>query len=253
MASLQGNKQKNTGAADFEQPEDSEQGTTVGTPAETVTEATSAETAVAATNTTNALTISRPKLEPAFAAQNGYFPLDVVESLSLAVPRVKGEQGSFFKGQEDLGSKLRFEPISFNKRWAVGTGTDDKESAEKFAVSYDGVVLAGAKHGGMKVTDYVESLKAEGYSKANVAEYMDMFCFLTWTEKGGDIPNDQREMVLLQCSPTSKGAWTAFMTTRGLLEARGIAKPLEIVEATAEKRVSGNNRYTNYSFAAPKA
>lgn len=248
MASLKDKNTNNTAPA-FESEDD---GQTVETSnvAETVT---SAETAVTVAAAATGVAVARPKLEPAFAGQNGYFPLDVVESLSLAVPRVKGEQGSFFKGQEDLGSKLRFEPISFNKRWAVGTGEDDKESAEKFAVSYDGVVLAGAKHGGMKVTDYVESLKAEGYSKANVAEYMDMFCFLTWTEKGGDIPNDQREMVLLQCSPTSKGAWTAFMTTRGLLEARGIAKPLEIVEATAEKRISGNNKYTNFSFSAPKA
>lgn len=248
MASLKDKNTNNTAPA-FESEED---GQTVETSnaAETVT---STETAVTVAAAATSVALARPKLEPAFAAQNGYFPLDVVESLSLAVPRIKGEQGSFFKGQEDLGSRIRFEPISFNKRWAVGTGTDDREANEKFAVSYDGVVLAGAKHGGMKVTDYVESLKAEGYSKANVAEYMDMFCFLTWTEKGGDIPNDQREMVLLQCSPTSKGAWTAFMTTRGLLEARGIAQPLEIVEATAEKRVSGNNRYTNYSFAAPKA
>ena len=246
MASL---KDKNAAPAPTFESEDE---TTNLTPEATTAPAeTTSAVVTQAANT--GVAVARPKLEPAFAGQNGYFPLDVVESLSLAVPRVKGEQGSFFKGQEDLGSKIRFEPISFNKRWAVGTGEDDKESAEKFAVSYDGVVLAGAKHGGMKVTDYVESLKAEGYSKANVAEYMDMFCFLTWTEKGGDIPNDQREMVLLQCSPTSKGAWTAFMTTRGLLEARGIAKPLEIVEATAEKRVSGNNRYTNYSFAAPKA
>lgn len=252
MASLQGNKQKNTGAADFEQPEDSEQGTTVGTPAETVTEATSAETAVAATNTTNALTISRSKLEPAFAAQNGYFPLDVVESLSMAVPRIKGEQGAFFKGTEELGGRIRIEPISFNKRWAVGTGTSDLEANEKFAVSYDGVNIAGAKHGGKTIAAYIEQLKAEGYDKAGVSEYMDMFCFITWTEKGGDVPADQREMVLLQCSPTSKGAWTAFMTTRGMLEAKGIAKPLEIVEVVAEKRVSGNNRYTNFSFTAPK-
>ena len=248
MASLKDKNTNNTAPA-FESEED---GQTVETSnvAETVT---STETAVTVTAAATGVAVARPKLEPAFAGQNGYFPLDVVESLSLAVPRVKGEQGSFFKGQEDLGSKIRFEPISFNKRWAVGTGTDDREANEKFAVSYDGVVLAGAKHGGMKITDYVESLKAEGYSKANVAEYMDMFCFLTWTEKGGDIPNDQREMVLLQCSPTSKGAWTAFMTTRGLLEARGIAKPLEIVEATAEKRISGNNKYTNFSFSAPKA
>lgn len=253
MASLKGNNQGNTGAADFEQPEDDQVETTADTPAETVTEAASAETAVAAVNAATALTASRPKLEPAFAAQNGYFPLDVVESLSLAVPRIKGEQGCFYKGTEDLGARIRFEPISFNRRWAVGTGTDDKEANEKFAVSYDGVTLAGAKHGGMKVTDYVNALQAEGYEKAGVSEYLDLFCFIVWTEKGGDIPNDQREMVLLQCSPTSRGAWTAFMTTRGLLEAKGIVKPLEIVEATAEKRISGNNKYTNFSFSAPKA
>lgn len=246
MASL---KDKNTGNTTpaFE----SEEETTNLTPEATTAPAeTTSAVVTQAANT--GVAVARPKLEPAFAAQNGYFPLDVVESLSMAVPRIKGEQGAFFKGTEELGGRIRIEPISFNKRWAVGTGTDDREANEKFAVSYDGVNIAGAKHGGKTIAAYIEQLKAEGYDKAGVSEYMDMFCFITWTEKGGDVPADQREMVLLQCSPTSKGAWTAFMTTRGMLEAKGIAKPLEIVEVVAEKRVSGNNRYTNFSFTAPK-
>lgn len=247
MASLKDKNTNNTAPA-FESEED---GQTVET--SNVTEiVTSTETAVTVAAAATGVAVARPKLEPAFAGQNGYFPLDVVDSLSLAVPRIKGEQGCFYKGTEDLGARIRFEPISFNKRWAVGTGTDDREANEKFAVSYDGVTIAGAKHGGKTIAAYIEQLKAEGYEKASVSEYMDLFCFIVWTEKGGDIPNEQREMVLLQCSPTSKGAWTAFMTARGLLEARGVAKPLEIVEATAEKRISGSNRYTNFSFSAPK-
>ena len=95
MASLKDKNTNNTAPA-FESEED---GQTVETSnvAETVT---STETAVTVAAAATGVAVARPKLEPAFAGQNGYFPLDVVESLSLAVPRVKGEQGSFFKGQE---------------------------------------------------------------------------------------------------------------------------------------------------------
>ena len=81
---------------------------------------------------------------------------------------------------------------------------------------------------------------------------MDMWGFVTWTEKTGPVPAEERQLVRVQASQTSMGAFVAFATTRGLLESRGLVKPIDVIEIHAEKRTSGTNKYTNMSFFAPK-
>lgn len=189
------------------------------------------------------------KFKVAFADKNNVFDTATVEGLALAAPAIKGEQGSLFKGEDDLGSQIRFELISFNHRWTVGTGETDSESKEKFRVSVDGKTLSGS---GDDMHAYLESLKAEGYSKAKISPYIDLWGFVVWSEKNGDVPVDARELCRVQCSQTSMGAFTAFATTRGLLESKGLAQPIDVIEIHAEKRVSGTNKFTNFSFHVPK-
>lgn len=190
------------------------------------------------------------KFTVAFADKNNVFDTATVEGLALAAPRIKGEQGSLFQGQFDHGSKMHFEMVSFNHRWAIGTGEDDAEAKEFFKVSYDGKTISGT---GQDMGAYIESLKAQGFTKAKSSPYLDVWGFITWSENKGDIQVDDRELVCLQCSQTSLGAFTAFSTTRGLLESRGLAKPVDVIEVRAEKRSSGNNKFTNFSFHVPKA
>ena len=224
---------------------------TMNTTTDTASASVQATTAIATAAASSALsTVTTPtKFKVAFADKCGIFDTATVEGLALAAPAAKGEQGSVFVGEVDLGSKVRFELISFNHRWTVGTGETDSESKEKFRVSLDGKTLSGT---GDSLADYVESLKAEGYSKAKVSPYLDLWGFVTWSEKNGDIPADSRELCRVQCSQTSMGAFTAFATTRGLLESKGIAQPIDVIEIHAEKRVSGTNKYTNFSFHVPK-
>ena len=224
---------------------------TMNTTTDTATASVQATTAIATAAASSALsTVTTPtKFKVAFADKCGIFDTATVEGLALAAPAAKGEQGSVFVGEVDLGSKVRFELISFNHRWTAGTGETDSESKEKFRVSLDGKTLSGT---GDSLADYVESLKAEGYSKAKVSPYLDLWGFVTWSEKNGDIPADSRELCRVQCSQTSMGAFTAFATTRGLLESKGIAQPIDVIEIHAEKRVSGTNKYTNFSFHVPK-
>ena len=224
---------------------------TMNTTTDTASASVQATTAIATAAASSALsTVTTPtKFKVAFADKCGIFDTATVEGLALAAPAAKGEQGSVFVGEVDLGSKVRFELISFNHRWTVGTGETDSESKEKFRVSLDGKTLSGT---GDSLADYVESLKAEGYSKAKVSPYLDLWGFVTWSEKNGDIPADSRELCRVQCSQTSMGAFTAFATTRGLLESKGIAQPIDEIEIHAEKRVSGTNKYTNFSFHVPK-
>ncbi len=185
---------------------------------------------------------------PAFAEFNGFFDTATVDSLALATPRIKGEQGSLFRGQDELGPAIQFEIVSFNPRWVIGCGEDNDEARELFRVSYDNEVTTN----GEDVQDYIHSLKAQGYAKANISPYLDVFGFVT---KIGDkeIPVERRELSCLQCSKTSMGAFQAFCTTQGLLQSRGLSRQTSVVEVHAEKRTSGNNKYTNFSFHMPKA
>ena len=224
--------------------------------------ATHTDAQQAQASTTAALTIAKAaassvavaqpaaKFAVAFADKNNVFDTATVEGLALAVPRCKGEQGSFFLGDKDLGGEINFELVSFNNRWAVGTGEQDKEAASFFRTSYDSKTISGT---GESLQDYVESLKAQGFNKTKVAPYLDVFGFITWSEKLGEIPVDERQLTLLQCSQTSLGAFIAFSTTRGLLESKGLAKPIDVIGVRAMKRVSGTNKFTNFEFFVPKA
>lgn len=202
--------------------------------------------------TTTAVDAPKPaaKFSVAFADKNNVFDTQTVEGLALSAPRIKGEQGSMSLGDLELGAKAQFELISFNHRWAIGIGTEDKESKECFKVSYDGDTISGD---GMKVSEYLEYLRGNGFTKAKKSPYMDLWGFVTWSEKGGSVPVDERQLACLQASQTSMGAFTAFATTRGLLESKGLAKPIDVIEVHAEKRTSGTNKYTNFSFHVPKA
>lgn len=239
----------------FEQMSEAE--TTTATKEETMTTNTTQDAGVAATTAIATAAASAAvaeykaptKLKLAFSDFNAVFDIPTVESLGMAVPRVKGEQGSLFKNDVDLGSHITFELVSVSPRWVVGTGTDDKESKEKFRVSFDNRTISGES---TLLDDYLEGLKAEGYDEAKKSNYLDIFGFIISSEKGGDVNPEQRELVCLQCSPTSMGAYTAFATTRGLLESKGVAKPTNIIEVHAEKRTSGNNRFTNFSFHVQK-
>lgn len=191
------------------------------------------------------------KFKVAFAERCGVFDTATVEGLALAAPPLKGEQASIYKGDKELGKKIHFELISFNHRWTVGTGESDKESKDYFRVSLDNKTISGT---GEDLYAYLESLKAQGFNKAKVSPYLDLFGFVVWVEGKGEIPVDERELCRLQCSQTTMGNFTAFCTTRGLLESKGIAKPIDVIEVTAQAQQNKNgDRYTNMTFAVPKA
>ena len=225
---------------------------TMNTTTDTASASVQATTAIATAAASSALsTVTTPtKFKVAFADKCGIFDTDTVEGMSLAVPRAKAEQGSIFISDQDQGSIIQFELISFNYRWAIGTGEQDKEAAQFFRVSFDNKTISGT---GESLDAYVESLKAQGFNKTKVSPYLDMFGFVTWSEKNGTVPVEERQLVCVQCSQTSLGAFKAFSATRGLLESKGVVQPLDVIEIHAEKRTSGSNKFTNYSFHAPKS
>lgn len=189
--------------------------------------------------------------EPAFKDKCGVFDTATVEGLAMSAPRIKGEQGALFLGQEDLGDVIEFELVSFNHRWALGSGENDKEARDYFRVSYDNTTISGD---GTLISDYMDDLKSKGFKRAKKSPYLDLWGFVVWSKNKGAIPVDERQLVCLQCSQTSMGAFTGFATTRGLLESKGVAKPIDVIEVHAEKKMnSKQDKYTNFSFFVPKA
>lgn len=212
--------------------------------------AAQASTAIAKAASTGVSTNVR-KFEPAFKDKNNVFDNATVEGLSLAAPRIKGEQGSMALGDQDLGEAIQFELVSFNHRWAIGTGENDKEAKDYFRVSLDNETISGE---GTLITEYLNTLRAKGFAKAKKSPYMDLWGFVTWSSKTGAIPVDERQLACLQCSQTSMGNWTSFCTSRGLLEQSGRVKPIDLIEVHAQKQSNKNgDKYTNFSFFVPKA
>ena len=189
------------------------------------------------------------KFSKAFSEFENMLDTMTVESLSLAAPRIKGEQGSMFLGDKDLGDTIHFELVSYNARWVIGSGENDKEAKDYFRVSYDNKTLTT----GEDAAAYLESLKAQGFKKAKKSPYLDVWGFVTWSAKNGPIDVESRQLACLQCSQTSLGAFMAFATTRGLLMKAGLVEELSTIEVKALKQVNGTNKYTNFGFAAPKA
>lgn len=188
------------------------------------------------------------KFSKAFSEFENMLDTMTVESLSLAAPRIKGEQGSMFLGDKDLGDTIHFELVSYNARWVIGSGENDKEAKDYFRVSYDNKTLTT----GEDAAAYLESLKAQGFKKAKKSPYLDVWGFVTWSAKNGPIDVESRQLACLQCSQTSLGAFMAFATTRGLLMKAGLVEELSTIEVKALKQVNGTNKYTNFGFAAPK-
>lgn len=206
--------------------------------------------AIAKAATTSVATPNK-KLTVAFAGHKDVFDTTTVSALSQATPRITSEQGFLYQDRTTKkGSTIRLEVVSWNHRWALGCGEDkmNDEMKAAFRVSYDNKTVDGED---CSVEDYIANLKAQGYEKAKVSPYGDLFGFIVAVD-GKEIPVDDRELVLVQLSATSLGNFTGFCVTRGLLESRGSVEPSALVDITADARTKGSNAYTVMTFKAAK-
>ena len=196
------------------------------------------------------------KFPPIYADKQDAFDIETVVGLSMAVERIKAEQGACYIGNDNLGARCRVEIISWNYRWILSPGLQSKdpgyeESKQFLANTYDNQTVYGKD---VTVEEYLHDLKeTHAYDKANKSMYIDLFGMLTWTEKKGDIPEEERKMVVVQLSQTSAGQFAAFCQTQGVLVAKGVVKSVsDVVEIEAVARTKGTNKYTNFSFHAAK-
>jgi hypothetical protein len=210
-----------------------------------------ATTAIAKAAAGTAVGAVRPKLSIAFADSKDVFDTATVSALSNATPRITAEQGSLKKDRATkLGVSIDLEVVSWNHRWAIGCGEDkmNDEMKQLFRVSYDNQTVDGE---GGSVAAYIESLKAQGYPKAKVSPYGDLFGYIVAID-GKEVPVEDRELALVQLASTSLGNFTAFCVSRGLLESRGSVQHSDVITLTATDRVQGANSFTNIAFKAAK-
>ena len=210
--------------------------------------ATKALAKAATTNT--AVAAPRAKLTVAFAGHKDMLDTATVSALSQATPRITAEQGALRKNRlTKLGTSVVLDVISWNHRWALGCGEDkmNDEMRQLYRVSNETV-----DGDGCSVGDYIESLKAQGYSKAKISPYGDLFGYVV-SDDGKEVPIDDRELVQVQMSATTLGNFTAFCVSRGLLESRGQVQPSDFIEVIAQDQSKGDKSYTNMAFKAVKA
>lgn len=206
---------------------------------------TAATTAIATASSTSLVAATGSKFSAALQDLKYNFSLEDVRSIGLAAPRITVDTGGFSKDGKDLGKSLTIQILSHNPRYLVSAGVNGDEGKELVRFSYDGVTIDGEN---TTLKDYVDYLKTQGYEKAAIKEYFDIWAIVT---NGGDDAADIiGEMVVLQLSPQSAGQFKLFCIAQGVKIARGLAQPTDTVRVGVERVKFGTDQFGRCTFAA---
>lgn len=96
--------------------------------------------------------------------------------------RLVGSNGNVMDNDKKLlGDEITLLLLSWNKRWVISTGADqdDKEAKKAARYSTDGVTT----NQGEDCKEYLQQLKDDGYEKASMKEYIDLFGLLQDSKK----------------------------------------------------------------------
>ena len=175
-------------------------------------------------------------------------PTTELENLGIGVfPRITVGLDGFSRDKtKELGKKIAIEVLSWSYVWLVTAGEQGDEANKLIRTSYDGKELKGGEG---SVADYVKWLKEEGYDKAQVKQYAELYANLIWSEVGGDVASDEQEIVQVSLSPQTVGQWGRFMLESGLRRAKGVDDS-NVVTLTQEKRVLNSNKFGIATFAS---
>lgn len=163
-------------------------------------------------------------------------------------PKVTVSTGGFMvDGDQNIGQDIVLEIMSWNKRWVVSPGSNDKEAGELARFSIDGVHVDGED---TLLLDYVRHLKdVMGYDKASVKEYFAVWGELV-SDKDGVVAPENRRIVELQCSPKTVGQFQRYQIELGMKVSRGIVKETSIVKCHANVGKQDKNTFGYATFTA---
>ena len=178
---------------------------------------------------------------------------DMLEAMGYgAFSRITVDNGGGFnlnKTEKQLGSWLEFQLMSWNNVWMVTTGAQNNpEANKKVRTSRDKVNLEGGQ--GL-VTAYVAQLKAEGYKEASVKQYVEIYGLLTNSERGGEVPEDDRKLMQISASPQSVTAWGVFLLTSRMMQGQGKPVPSHL-RILGKRKTLGPNTFGIIEFGFVK-
>jgi hypothetical protein len=151
------------------------------------------------------------------------------------------------KEGKEAGTFIELAIISYGSSWTVSSGDDSDEGNKAVRFSDDGKTIRGAgdddEHDGKTCEEYRDHLREQGYEKASVKEYLNVFGIAVDAEKSDFA--FMNEIVSLSLSPTSKGKFDSYVINRAVKARMG--KVVEdsgnpVVRFTTERTKGKNDK-----------
>ena len=201
---------------------------------------------VAATQS-KALTAVGNKFQTAFNSYRNSIDLETVAEVGQGnMPKLVADRGGFELEGKSYGDHITIELVSFNERFVLTPGVDGEEAKKLLKYSYDGLTVADEP--GLQVRDYIDYLKSEGYGKADAKKYIDLWALIVSSEKGGEIADEDRELVQVQLSPSSVREWNKMQLQASVKVSRTKRELSPFLKLTIDKREFGTNKFAAIKF-----
>jgi hypothetical protein len=155
---------------------------------------------------------ARPKTAIAKADKVNVADFDVMAALENRLPPVEFGEGTRLVGSNGqvmdsdkklLGDNVTLLCMSWNKRFVISPGVDGEKAKQLARYSMDGKVTSQ----GEDVAEYLKDLKDQGYEKAALKEYVDLFGLLLAAGKATDHVG---KAITISLSPDSVKAFSGF-------------------------------------------
>lgn len=221
---------------------------------ETKAEAQAKTAATTAIATAQTRAVASPLSQAtALKALQWAIPAADLEGMGIGVfPRITVGLDGFSRDKDtELGKQIKIAVLSWNPVWLVTHGEqNDAEANKLIRTSYDGVNL---KNGEGTVASYIQQLKLDGYEKASVKQYIEIYCNLIEHQDGRGnpvaVPDEEQEIVQVSLSPQSVGQFQRYLLESGLRKARGI-EDSNVVVLKQERKILGSNKFGIATFSA---
>jgi hypothetical protein len=148
---------------------------------------------------------------------------------------------------KEAGTFLELAVVSYSSSWTVSAGDDSEEGKKAVRFSDDGLTIRGAgeddEHDGKTCTEYRDWLRDNGFEKAAVKEYLNVFGIAMAAEKADFA--FMNEIVSVSLSPTSKGKFDNYILNRAVKARMGKIKEDSgnpVVRFTTERTKGKDNK-----------
>lgn len=178
------------------------------------------QTTAVATKPLNAVGSPLSKVSNPFEKHEWVFDVDSVRAFGpSAFPKVIADLGGLsIAGGDEIGKTLKVQVVSINPRWALTPNDQGDEASSLVRYSYDRETVENSE---LSVDDYLAYLKEEGYTKASIKDYADLWVEVVETHSDDVRGIAEGDIVHIQLSPQSLGQWKAFNAKARVAAMRG--------------------------------